>query len=244
MIPQAIIEKLRHPAPNKRSEAVFALDKLDDSGKLPLLVDALRMEQDLYVREDITYAIMQMGEQAVPSLIDLLQNKDAQVRHHAVHTLGKIAHPTSVAALIDALHDPDPVVVMKACVALRQTGNSKAVPALVRLLEHDDPEVQTSLINTLEHFGDAAVPLLLRALEHERWQVRERAADILGIIGKQEIVPALSRALADDHWQVRFAAVMALGHLEGQAAKNALQQVQNDPDPRVSTLGTRMLGQL
>ncbi|MBC8098530.1 MAG: HEAT repeat domain-containing protein [Armatimonadetes bacterium] len=241
-IPTTLIDKLHHPDHNERSAAVFELDRLDNAAKLSVLIQALRTDPDLYVREDLTYAIMNMGSLAVAPLMTLLNDEDAQIRHHAAHTLGKIGDASAVDALTNALQDSNAaLVVQKVIFALGQIGDAAAVPALVALVGHTERTVQTALITVLEHFGDSAVPLLLQAMQHERWQVREQAADILGGIGDAAALPSLIDALQDDQWQVRFAAVTALGHLGSDAAHNALRNLPDDPEPKINDLITRLL---
>jgi HEAT repeat protein len=239
-LPITLLDRLGHPDKSTRSAAVLELHRLDHPDKLAVLIQSLRTEPDLFVREDITYAVMNMGHAAVAALCQLLTDADANVRHHAAHTLGKIGDPAAVDALINVLDDDDSRVVLKAAFALAQIGDERALPALVDLLGDDDREVQTGLLNIIESFDTAAVPLLMAALDHERWQVREQVIDALGVIGDHAALPALTDALQDDHWQVRFAAVTALSHI-GPVAKNALEQIPTDPDPRVSELVAQVL---
>jgi HEAT repeat protein len=104
---------------------------------------------------------------------------------------------------------------------------------------HESRELQSTLASVLERFGVAAVPSLLDALEDERWQAREQAAYILGLIGSTDAVSGLIRTVHDQHWQVRFASAHALGELGGDRAALAVQSMQNDPDPRVRSLVER-----
>lgn len=234
-------EQLRHPDNNLRSQAALRLGKLDDADALKLLIDALRTEPSLYVREDITWAIVRKGDAAVLPLIDLLRDPSPAARHHAAHVLSKIGDSRTVEALIEALHDSDDTVVLKVVFALGQIGDSRAIPALMDVLGHENADVQSTLVTVLENFGSAAVNSLIQALIHQRWQVREQAADILGLIGSRDAVPALVEALQDAHWQVRFAAVTALGQLGGVSAKNAVLAMHDDPDQRVRSLTPRVV---
>jgi HEAT repeat protein len=239
-ITNSLLEQLQHPDPKQRSKAVLALNDLDERSKLPVLIEALRSEPDLFVREDITYAITRMGSAALPSLIDQLTDSDAQIRHNAVHTLGKIAHQDAVDALVQTLTDAETFVVCKVVLALSQIGDDRALPALIGLLGHPDLEVQNALMNALEQFDAVSLPLLIEALKSDQYQVREHAADILGALGHQEAVPALIVVLGDDHWQVRFAAAMALGHIGGRTALEALSPLKHDPNPRVRELASAL----
>lgn len=231
-----IIEELHHPDHNVQGRAAVKLGKSEDGGALELLLQALRTETDFYVQEDITWSLVRKGEAAVTPLIRLLSDANPATRHHAAHTLGKIGASNAVDALIAALQDQDITVIAKAAFALGQIGDQRALPALMDLLGHSEREVQTTIVSVMERFGTAAVEPLLGALQHERWQVREQAADILGLIGDQEIMLPLIAALDDEQWQVRFAVVTALGSIGGQSSKSALQKMGTDPEIRVREL--------
>lgn len=235
-------EQLRHPDSNLRSQAALSLGKLDDSDALKLLIDALCTEPNLYVREDMTWAIVRKGDAALLPLIDLLRDPNPAARHHAAHVLGKIGDARAVEALIRALHDSDDSVVLKVVFALGQIADSRAIPALMGVLGHENADVQSTLATVLEGFGAAAVPALAQALTHQRWPVREQAADILGLIGSKDAEPVLVAALQDVHWQVRFAAVTALGQLGGMSAKNAVLAMHDDPINGCGALRHEWLG--
>jgi HEAT repeat protein len=238
---ETLSTELKHPDRNVRSQAVIKLGKLADADTLPALLDALRTENDFFVQEDITWALVAQGEAAIQPLIELLDDESPITRHHATHTLTKIGGARVTDALLHTLEDEEITVITKAAFGLGQSGDVRAIPALVRLLGHENREVQTTIINVLERFEDAAVMPLIQALSHERWQVREQAADILGLIGDQQAAPMLIHALSDSEWQVRFAAVTALGYVGGAVAKNALRQVQNDPEQKVRELAPKVM---
>lgn len=209
-IPQALLDQLQHPHENERSKAVFALDRLDAPDKLSVLIDALRNERDLLVREDITHALMHIGEAALLPLLALLDDPSAQIRHDAVHTLGKIADSGALEALVGRLSDDSAVVVRKTVTALGQIRDPRAVVPLVGILGHDNLEVQQTLLEVLESFGALAVAPLIEVLESGDANAYEQAADILGLIGDASAIPALRAALTNDSPAVRFAAQTAL----------------------------------
>ena len=237
----SLIEELRHPDKNVRGKAALSLGKLGDTALLDTLLNALSTEPDLFVREDLTWALVRIGGEALEPLIDLLYNTNAAVRHHAAHVLGKIADGRAVEALMRALQDTDAAVVSKAAFGLRQIGDERAIPALVAIVGHENRDVQTMLIDVLEHFGASSVEPLMALMTSERGQVREQAADILGQIGDKRALPVLIEALKDEAWQVRFAAVTALGHMGGAEAKAALQAMPDDVDDRVRTLVAKVI---
>jgi HEAT repeat protein len=236
-----LTEQLRHLDRDVRGRAALDLGNLGDTDAVASLIDALADEPDFYVREDITWALVRMREAALMPLMQRLQDASPTMRHLAAHTLSKISDSRSTEALVQATQDADTAVAAKAIFALGQIGDVAAIPALVMLLSDERREVQTSLNGVLERFGSDAIPALSEALHHERWQVREHAADTLGMIGSRAAVPALIDVLHDDHWQVRFAAVTALGHVGGLQARKALQTLPEDTDERVRTLVPKVL---
>ena len=239
-----LTEQIHHPDSNVRSQAALHLGRLDDARGLDALLDALITEPDLLVREDITWALVRIGVPAVPPLLALLGDTNPSTRHNAAHALGKVGDALGVDSLIQTLDDADPNVVQKAAFALGQIGDARAVTALVGLLGNDHRDVQAAVNSVLEGFGAAALEPLAGALASPRWQVREQAADILGMIGDELSVPALAQALDDAHWQVRFAVVTALAAIDSISARRALQAALNDPHERVRGLASRLLKRL
>jgi HEAT repeat protein len=239
-----LIEQLGHPDHNERSRAVFALDKLDDDRKVNVLVQALADEPELNVREDMVWTLVRLGEAALQPLIALLKDARPVVRQQAAHTLGKLGDTGAVDALIAALQDEDAMVVLKAAQALGQIGDARAASALAPLLAYDRAEVRTMAATVLEGFGRAAVDSLAPFMQHKNGQVREQAAEILGLIKNPQATPVLIEALHDAEWQVRFAAVTALGAINGAKAKRALEPLRDDPDQRVRVLVENVMAQM
>jgi HEAT repeat protein len=235
------IADLQHIDHNVRASVVLELGKQCEASTVSSLIQALRVEQEFFVREYITWALVRMRDVAVVPLIALLKDNNPVVRHAAAHTLSKIGDGRAFEALIEALQDDDTTVVSKAAFALGRIGNVKAIPTLVTLLGHDRPEFRSSLGSVLETFGDDAVNPLIQALDQDNWRAREQAAEILGIIGSEQASAALIKTLSDESWQVRFAAVYALGHVGGKAANDALQMVHDDTNQLVRNLVPKMI---
>jgi len=236
-----LIEELHHPDKNVRSQAAVSIGKLDDANAVNSLIDALITEPDMYVREDITWALVRVKDAALQPLISLLDDANPSTRHLATHVLGKIGGQAVVDSLIYALHDTEPTVISKAAFGLAQIGDERAIPPLVGLVGHENRDVQTMLMNVLERFGKAPVQPLITLMTSELWQVREQAADILGVLGDKAALPVLIEALKDEVWQVRFAALTALGHIRAVGVKAAVESVQDDPEPRVHELASKLL---
>jgi HEAT repeat protein len=236
-----LIEQLHHPDRNVRSHAALTLGKQQDSTAMTALLETLPTEPDFFVREDITWALIRLGDQILEPLLIMLRSEDPEARHLAAHTLGKLGDRRATNALIQSLEDEHPKVVMKAAFTLGQFRDQKAIPALIGLLGHPDREVQTSVNRALEDFAPASIQPLIAALKHEVWQVREQAVDILGLIEVENAVPALIAALEDAHWEVRFAVATALSQIGSLEALEALRILEADEHPRVRELASIIL---
>ena len=76
------------------------------------------------LREAATRALVQVGEQAAPPLVEALRDERAAVRRWAAQTLGVLGAAGRSAAdpLLDALEDSDESVRQAAAKALEATG--------------------------------------------------------------------------------------------------------------------------
>jgi HEAT repeat protein len=235
-----LIGALTHPDHNVRGRAAVGLGTAADDRATGALIRALGAERDPFVRENITWALVRMGDAAVAPLIDLAKDENPRARHGAVHALSKIRDPRGADTFIAALRDVDLSVVTKAAFALGESAHVAAIPALVELLGREERELQATLMLAFENFGRAALQPLIQALAHDEWRVREQAASALELLGEADAAPALVRVLDDAHWQVRFASVQALGALGGTEAKQALERMLNDSDQRVRAVASRL----
>lgn len=99
----------------------------------------VRAFRDWGVRETAADALARIGDAAVPSLVETLQDPDRDVRAQAARALARMgprAEP-AIPALIAALNDSDKEVRMGAARALGQIGPaaSEAVPDLIKAIK-------------------------------------------------------------------------------------------------------------
>jgi HEAT repeat protein len=224
---------------NERGRAALELGKIADIGTVDALAQALAAEPDFFNRENITWALMRLGDVAVKPLIRLLTHENPVARQSAAHALGKIGHLDARDALIQALNDDNATVVGKVAYALGKIGDPDALAPIIELLTREDRELQGMLVAVVEMFGSTATPVLIGSLTHHNHHVRENTADILRLLGSLDAVPALIEVLQDPHWQVRFAAIHALTTVGGPIAMNAVESMSLDPHHLVRALVRR-----
>ncbi len=168
-------------------------------------VDSLLVteERHLRVRAATIAALEVIGGKAVPPLVDVLRDDDADVRFNAVAMLGRLGASTPHSrGAKSTLGDRADVVTS----------------ALVRVLLNDEEsrvrEEAAVSLNALEHFA----PAMLEALRDPSASVRAAVAYAIERspgIGEWSTVVALFQALSDPKQVVRDAAHYAINHRAG-----------------------------
>ncbi|MCI0711547.1 MAG: HEAT repeat domain-containing protein, partial [Chloroflexi bacterium] len=172
---EPLLALLRNADRNDRSAAALQLGKIGQGSAVDSLIQALFAETDLNVQEDITWALNQLKQVAVPELIAFLNNESDEIRHRATHTLGKLKSVQATNALITVLHDTSPAVRYKATVALGQIKDVRAIPALIQALDDPVMEVSQGASDALVEFDTEAVTYLVDALQVSSETIRPRS---------------------------------------------------------------------
>ena len=152
---------------------------------VPALIDALK-DYDNDVQRRAVETLVKIGVDAVPYLINALNDENENVRENTAWAIGKIAEANPgnteiskiVPALIDALKDEDLDVRRNAAWAIGKIGFEN-VPEEKRL----EVKVLTLLLlektDEIIKIGEDAVPHLIDALNDENEYVREKAAEAI-----------------------------------------------------------------
>jgi HEAT repeat protein len=174
--------------------------------------------------------------QALPRLIELLDDRDGDVRIVAARALGKLG-PPAVAPLLGALDARRPIPGAVVTMALVHVGPDAAEPlteALVASSSSRARVVAAELLGRLSAFG-AAAPLRAALVDGPDDHLRAAAAHALGRIGLAGSIPALlAQVEHTGDRDVRLACIGALGDIGGPAALSALPVLLADPDHRVA----------
>jgi len=192
-----------------------------------------------------------VGEAAVPSLVELLDAEDQETKVRAAWALGEMACQTErvVPSLVDALDDPDPRFHYSVVSALKDIGPKarEAVPTLLAALDDPaEPRPATVAAALWSINGERrAVDALVELLDHEDPHTRCAAADYLCAIGPENTrraVPALLEARHDEDPNVRCVAPSALVKLvPPERASALLAEAWKDEDKYVRNLAAGLL---
>jgi bilin biosynthesis protein len=190
MSTEELFQKLKHPNPNLREQAMWELAENPDETVIPRLMSILDEEDTTYRRAAVK-ALGAIGVDTVNPLVDaLLHSDNVTVRGSAAKALAQVAINHSdvpfpaegIEGLKTALNDPNPVVNIAAVMALGEIG-SPVVDILIEALQTtDNPALAISLVNALVPIGDSrGVDVLTSIIQDESADsyVRESATSAL-----------------------------------------------------------------
>lgn len=154
--------------------------------------------------ENAVTALVDLGEDAIPALLDLTHSPDADSRWWAVRTLAQ--SPLSRTEwVVPFLNDPAPEVRQCAALGLAVKPDESAIQPLIRALSDEDGMVGSLAVNTLVRIGSAAVPSLIEVVKNEKQSARIHALRALAEIGDHRAIPVMMKVMDEDsallqHW--------------------------------------------
>jgi len=153
------------------------------------LLPALR-SVDAFERGEATLRLAAMGKAAMPVFLDLLWDKDPDLRHKAVDGLAEIGDtsPVVIDALAGLFKDPERTLQLRAAVVLGKFGQKdpSVVARLAPLLRAPDPDTRRGAIQAIGKMGTAAagsLDTLVAIMNDEADPLREEAAEALTAMG-------------------------------------------------------------
>ncbi|MBD2522496.1 HEAT repeat domain-containing protein [Nostoc sp. FACHB-133] len=178
---------------------------------LTLVISMLEMG-DFQQRWEITKVLTHLGNIAIPPLIDILEDEDAEeeLRWYAARTLGEFQHPEAIAPLVELLKtDEDEELKAIAATALGQMG-TVAITSLTELLADEDTRLLAVRSLSCIPQTETITPLL-SVVQDPQATIRTAAIEALSSFHDKRIPPILLNALDDIAATVRRAAVLGLG---------------------------------
>ncbi len=170
------------------------------------------------VRAEATNRIRQIGAEAIPILIEVLnEEEDEYTRASAIWLLSEIGQPLDLVAhaLIGSLGDGDQHVSQTATSALISLGEP-VVDSLIQALEHVSTTVRIQATYALGEIGqpiEKIMPPLINNFDDPEWNVRRVSVRALLDIG-QPAVPLLTEALEKGNKETQRVARIALDQMK------------------------------
>ena len=206
------------------------------------LFQTVAAADDSLLRSHATSGLEWLGVNigTVEKLLQKGTHSDPSIAADSIEALGQHKDPKAVPALLIALTHPTARIRNKALLALGKIGDSRAIEPMLRCLmsdgvDEDQPPGCRLGWYCLEGLGFAVVGPLTQILESPNPNHAANAAEILGEIKATLALPALLKALNSAEWLVRCRAVTAIALIGDDQAKETLQKLSSDPDPRVAS---------
>ena len=154
--------------------------------------------------EEAVPALIELGQDAIPALLNLTHSPDADSRWWALRTMAQ-SPLAQTEWLIPFLNDPAPEVRQCAALGLAVKPEESAVQPLVRALSDDDGMVGSLAVNALVKIGGAAVPSLIETVKDAKQSARIHALRALAEIGDQRAIPMMMKVMDEEsallqHW--------------------------------------------
>jgi HEAT repeat protein len=154
--------------------------------------------------------LIEMGENAVPGLLELTCSPDVDTRWWALRVLAASPH-LQTEWLLPFLNDPAPEVRQCVALGLADKPDESAVEPLVRALNDEDSMVATLAANALVKTGSPAVPSLIEAAKRPTDEApgfqsrRIHALRALAEIRDHRAIPIMMQVMQEDsallqHW--------------------------------------------
>jgi len=149
-------------------------------------------------------ALIELGNDAIPALLDLTRSPDTDSRWWALRTLAQ--SPLSRTEwLVPFLSDLAPEVRQCAALGLSQKPDASATSSLVRALSDEDSLVCNLAVNALVKIGKDATPSLIEVVQGTRQSARIHALRALAEIRDHRAIPAMMKVMDEEsallqHW--------------------------------------------
>ena len=185
--------------------------------------------------------VVEIGQRAVPALMQRVKDPDKQLREYVIAALGTLKVKQAVPVLGDVLKDKSLKRRYVAAWSLGEIGGSESIPALIGALNDDNNEVRRYATRALIKLNKIAV---LPLMEYLSGADGEGAAGAIRALGDIADKRALEVLLDSAKGELRAEAFLALGKLRDNRAESALITGLEDADTLVRMNAAMALGPL
>ena len=155
--------------------------------------------------ENAVTPLIELGQDAIPALMDLTQSSNVDSRWWALRTLAQSPLCLTEWLVPFLSNDPAPEVRQCAALGLGNRPDESAAQPLVRALSDEDNMVGSLAANALVKIGKAVVPSLIEVVKNAPQSARIHALRALAEIRDHRAIPILLKVMEEDsallqHW--------------------------------------------
>lgn len=149
--------------------------------------------------------LIEMGESAISSLMDLTHSSDVDTRWWALSTLAQSPHCRTEWLLPFLSNDPSPEIRQCAALGLANHVDKSSIDSLIKALDDADGMVCNLAANALIKLGKESVPALIEVVKTGRQSARIQALRALAEIRDHRAIPVMMSVMSEDsalllHW--------------------------------------------
>ncbi len=193
----------------------------------------------------------EIGQRALPVLVDALQSDDLSQRATAVRLLGDFRQGNGALPLSRMVDDSKEQLRILAAVAVAQIGDERAAGPLARVTEDSDPTIREIAVWALGGVGgDVAIKKLIEILaKGQSWREQALAALSLGRIGGPKASKAITEfyeSLGSSRYAdyIAISVVWAMGRTGEKQAIPTLRTILATGTDRVAAVAAWSLAQI
>jgi len=157
-------------------------------------------------------ALVALGFDSIPALVDLTRSKDTDSRWWAVRALAQ-SPQARTEDLLPLLNDSASEVRAAAALAICSHPDESAVPVLIKSLGDEDSLTAGLAGNALVAVGGPSVPALIEVIQEAKSNVRILAVRALAEIKDHRAIKTMMSALEDESAVVQYWAKEGLDRL-------------------------------
>lgn len=155
--------------------------------------------------EDAVTSLVDLGEDAIPALMDLTHSSNVDTRWWALRTLAQSPLCRTEWLVPFLENDPSPEVRQCAALGLAGRADESATQPLVRALNDADSMVGSLAMTALVKIGKAAVPSLIEVVKSGKQSARILALRALAEIKDHRAIPIMTNVMGENssllqHW--------------------------------------------
>jgi HEAT repeat protein len=156
--------------------------------------------------EQAVVTLVELGQDAIPALLDLTLSPEVDIRWWAIRTLAQTPHAPADHLLPFLSADPSPEVRQCAALGLAFKADAVASNTLIQALTDEDPMTANLAANALIKIGQEAVPALIDCVKTKQSQsARIHALRALAELRDHRAIPVMMQAMDEEsallqHW--------------------------------------------
>ena len=155
--------------------------------------------------EKAVVSLVELGEEAIPALLDLTHSPDADTRWWALRTLAQSPLCRTEWLVPFLERDPSPEVRQCAALGLAGKADESAIQPLVHALTDADTMVGSLSATALVKIGSEAVPSLIEVVKSGKQSARILALRALAEIKDHRAIPIMMKVMGENssllqHW--------------------------------------------